>query len=108
MLNSSQIKSISRHLVTYAMGAASALAALHVVSAGDATTISDSITKISGGVAGIVAGLAPLVAIGSATLAAWSSSHASQIAAVNDAIPGVKVVSAVSTSPTVTEPPKSV
>lgn len=106
MPSQSQVVAVGRHVVTYAMGAATALAALHVVSAGDAATISNSITQISSGVAEIATGMAPLIAIVSALWSAWSSSHKSQIAAVN-ATPGIKVVKETNPGIPVTEPPKA-
>lgn len=100
----SQVNAAGRHVLTFTMGAVSAGAALHVVSAGDATTISNSLSQISSGVAEIAAGLAPIIALLSGWYAAWSASHKSQIAAVN-AVPGIKVVSEFASAPTVTVPP---
>jgi hypothetical protein len=95
VLSLAQVAAAGRHLLTFVSGgvsgAAAVLATLHVVSAGDVATIANSLTQISNGVAEIVAGLAPLVAIASGAWAAWTASHTSQIAAVN-AVPGIKVV----------------
>lgn len=102
----SQVNAAGRHVLTFAMGGVASAAALHVISAGDATTISNSISQISTGVADIAAGLAPIIAIVSAWYAAWSASHKSQIASVN-AIDGVKVVKDSVTAATVTAPPKT-
>lgn len=100
-----QAAAFGRHVVSYSAGAITMLAGLHVISAGDATTISTSINQISSGVAQIAAGLAPLIAIGSAWYASWTASRKSQIAAVN-ATPGIKVVAENATAQTVTAPPK--
>lgn len=105
MPNADQIKAAGRHVLTFAMGGVSFLATLHVISDTDATTVSASVTQISHGVAEIAAGLAPLIAMASAAWSAWSASHKSQIAAVNNSIPGVKVVRDTAPAPTVTEPP---
>lgn len=103
--NSSQVSAFGRHVLSYSMGAVSAAAVLHVISAGDATTIGNSISQISTGVAEIAAGLAPIIALVSGWYAAWSASHKSQIASVN-AIPGVKVVAQAVPAITLTAPPK--
>lgn len=85
-MNWKPINAAGRHALSYSMGAVTALAALHVISAGDAATISASITKISSGVAEIAAGLAPLIALASAFYASWSATHKSQVAAVATAV----------------------
>lgn len=104
-INQSQIAAISRHVVTYAMGAATAAAAFGLLNSNDVGTISTSLGEISDGVAKIAAGLAPLVAMASGVYAAWAASRKAQIASVN-AIPGVKVVNELATSaPAVSTPP---
>lgn len=103
--NAGQIAAAGRHVLSYSMGAVTALAALHVVSGDDAATISASISHISSGVAEVGVGLAPLIGLASAAWSAWTASHKSQIAAVNDSIPGVKVVRDTATAAIVTEPP---
>lgn len=102
--NSSQVAAFGRHIATYAAGGITAVAVLHIVNAGDAATLSDSLSKISTGVAEIASGLAPIIALVSAWYATWSASRKSQIAAVN-ATPGIKVVSEFAPAPTVTTPP---
>lgn len=104
--NSSQVAAFGRHVATYAAGAITAVSVLHIVSAGDAATLSDSLNKISSGFASIAAGLGPIIALVSGWYAAWSASRKSQIAAVN-ATPGVKVVSETAIAKVVTEPPKA-
>lgn len=105
--SASQVAAAGRHVVTFVMGGATFLATLHVISSSDTTTISHSVTQISNGLADIIAGVAPLIAIGSALWSAWTASHKSQIAAVNNSIPGVKVVRDSSPGVPVTEPPKT-
>lgn len=85
-ISQAQVAAMGRHALTFSMGAVSSLAAVHVISAGDAATISGSISQISTGVADIAAGLAPLIAIASGWYAAWSASHKSQVAAVTAAV----------------------
>lgn len=53
----------------------------------------------------ILASIGPIMAVGMALWGWYSHSHAAKITAVND-IPGLKVVSVMSPSATVTEPPK--
>lgn len=105
----SMVNAAGRHVLTFAMGGVASAAALHVISAGDATTISNSISQISTGVADIAAGLAPIIAIVSAWYAAWSASHKSQVTAVTNAvadgsIPKAAVVAQIQSTP-VTPPP---
>lgn len=103
--NSSQVAAAGRHVLTFAMGGVSFLATVNILSPSDATTVTASVTQISHGVAEIAAGLAPLVAMASGFYSVWTASHKSQIAAVNNAIPGVKVVRDTAPAPVVTEPP---
>lgn len=104
--NQMQVAAFGRHVATYAAGGITAVAVLHIVNAGDAATLSDSLGKISTGVAEIASGLAPIIALVSGWYAAWSASRKSQIAAVNS-VPGIKVVSEASPSVTVTTPPSA-
>ena len=102
----SQVAAAGRHVLSYSMGAVTALAALHLIGAGDATTISTSINQISDGVAQIAAGVAPLLTIAAGWYAAWTASHKQQIASVN-AIDGVKVVADTSKSVQVSAVPSA-
>lgn len=101
-----QVNAVGRHVISYAMGAVTVLGVLHVVSGDDATTLANSINQISQGVALIATGLGPIIAIGSALWASYTASAKSQIAAVNNADNGVKVVPASSPTPAVTAPLK--
>lgn len=84
--NSGQVAAFGRHVASYAAGAITAGAVLHIISSGDASTLSDSLSKISTGVADIAAGVAPIVAMISGIYAAWSASHKSQVTAVVAAV----------------------
>lgn len=103
--NQLQVNAAGRHILSYAMGAVSALAAIHVISAGDAATLTSSFSKISTGVSEIAAGMAPIIALVSTWYAAWAQSHTAHIAAVN-AVPGLKVVAEDGPGVEVTVPPK--
>ena len=107
--NQLQVNAAGRHVLTFAMGAVSALATFHIIDAGDATTIGNSISQISGGVAQIAAGLAPLIAIASGFYASWSASHKSQVAAVTAAvadgsIPKATLVNKIQATPVIPAP----
>lgn len=78
----SQVVAFGRHVVTYAMGGISMLAAVHVLSPTDATTATGAINQISTGVASIIAGVGTLVAIASGVYAAVTASPLWQIFAV--------------------------
>ena len=84
--NSAQVTALGRHVVSYAMGGVTALAAMNLISAGDATTVANSITQISSGAAQIAAGLAPLITLMSGLWAAYTASHGQQVAAVAAAV----------------------
>lgn len=103
----SQISAIGRHALTASTSVLATLTALQVLSSGDAATIAASITHVSNGMAEIITGISPLVILASTFYASWSASHKSQIDAVNNTIPGVKVVDEFATAKTVTEPPKA-
>jgi hypothetical protein len=105
-----QVTAFGRHVVSYGMGAVSALAVTHIASPDQAQSASNAITQISTGVASIVTGVTTLVAFTSAIWAVVSASLRSQIASVQAApqaqvtvtdpqlaagIPGVKVVTKV-------------
>ena len=103
-MSASQLAAIGRHVITFFAGGITFLAALHVISAGDAQAIGTSLTKIGSDVADIFAALAPIIAILSGWWAAYTASHKQQIAAVN-AISGVKVTVENAPGPIVTVPP---
>jgi hypothetical protein len=88
------------------MGAITAAAALHIVTADQASTISTSVTQIGNGIQLIAAGMAPLIALATGLYSAWTATHTQQIASVNS-IPGVKVVSEASPEPAVSTVPKN-
>lgn len=104
-INMAIVTAAGRHVVSYSMGAVTMAAALHIISSGDAQTISHSIVQISDGVAQIAAGAAPLIAIGMGLFAAWSGRLKSQMAAVN-ASGAVKVVAADAPVAKISDPPK--
>lgn len=99
-----QAAAFGRHVATFAAGAATLGATMNIISAGDATVIAHSIDQISAGVAQIAAGVGPLVGIGAGLWAAWTASQRKQIAAVNDAPNGLKVVKDTVPAPTETQP----
>jgi Flp pilus assembly protein TadG len=105
MPTQAQFAAAGRHALTFSMGATAAVAALHVISGDQASTITTSVTQIGNGVAQIATGLAPLIALATGAYAAWTASRKSQIAAVNDdKTNGVKVVSETSPSPQINAP----
>lgn len=104
-VSASQLAAAGRHVVTFLAGVVTCLAALHVISAGDAATIGSTVTRIGNDVADILAALAPLIAAASGWYAVYKSGHQQQIASVN-AIDGVKVVRDNSPGAVVTAPPK--
>ena len=100
-----QLAAAGRHVLTFSMGATAAVAALHVISSDQASTITTSVTQIGNGVAQIAAGLAPLIALATGAYATWTASRKSQMAAINDDKGNlVKVVPNTSPTPAVTEP----
>ena len=100
-----QFAAAGRHVLTFSMGATAAVAALHVISSDQASTITTSVTQIGNGVAQIAAGLAPLIALATGAYATWTASRKSQMAAINDDKGNlVKVVPNTSPTPAVTEP----
>jgi len=101
----SQLAAIFRHIITFLAGGVTFLAALHVISAGDAQAIGASLTKIGNDFADICAALAPIAAIVSAWWASYTASHTQQIRAVN-AIEGVKVTTQNAPGATITTAPK--
>ena len=104
--SSAQLQAFGRHVVSYAMGVVTALAATHIASPDQAQSATTAITQISQGVASIITGVSTLIAFGSAIWATVSASLKSQIASVQASpnaqvtvdkpqlaagIPGVKV-----------------
>ena len=79
---SAQLEAIGRHVVSYAMGVVTALAATHIASPDQAQSATTAITQISQGVALIISGGTTLVAFASAIWAAISAGIKSQIASV--------------------------
>lgn len=104
-MTAAQFAAVGRHVVTFLAGGVTFLAALHVISSGDAQTIGSSLTRIGNDVADITAALAPVVGVLSAWWAAHKQGHKQQIAAVN-AIDGVKVVSELAPGKPVAAVPK--
>lgn len=68
-----QVLASGRHVVTFAGGAVTAFAALHLITGGDAQSAAEALNKIGHGFAEIVTGLGALVGIVSATFAALSA-----------------------------------
>jgi hypothetical protein len=100
-----QFAAAGRHVLTFSMGATAAVAALHVITSDQATTITTSVTQIGNGIAEIAAGLAPLIALATGAYATWTASRKSQITAVNaDPGNGVKVVADTASAPQVNAP----
>lgn len=81
-----QVSAAGRHVLTFSMGVVTAMAALHVISSGDAATISQAISGISSGLAAIATAAAPLIAIVSGWYAAYTASHKAQVASVKAAV----------------------
>lgn len=77
-----QVKAFGRHAVTAAAASVGTLAAVHLISGGDASTLTGYINQINDGVAKIVAGVTGIITIGSGLYAAWSASPLSQLFAV--------------------------
>lgn len=77
-----QQAAFGRHVVSYAMGAITMAAALHVVTGDQASSLTTAVTQISNGVVSIAGGIATLVSLGAGLYAAWSSSPLSQLLAV--------------------------
>lgn len=86
-----QLAAFGRHIVSYAAGAVTAAAALHLLTPGQAGTITTSVQHISDGVSQIAVGVAPLISMASGLYAAWKSSHP-QILKAAEKIPGVQIV----------------
>ena len=104
--STAQVAAFGRHVVSYAMGAVTVLAATHVASPDQTQSATDAIKQISEGVAAVISGGSTLIALGSAFWAVITASLKSQIASVQASpqaqvtvsnpqlsagIPGVKV-----------------
>lgn len=77
-----QVVAFGRHVVTFAMGGVTVLAAAHALSPTDATSATGAINQISSGVASIIAGVTTLIGIASGIYAAVSASPLWQLFAV--------------------------
>ena len=93
-----------RHVGSYAAGAVTVLV-LVGVSQTDATALVTAANKVASGLSEVLAGLGVIVPIVMAAFAAKSSTKNAVIAAVNDTIPGVKVVAETAAATTVTVAP---
>lgn len=102
----SQVFAVGRHVATYAAGVATSLGVLHLLSASDASNAVTAVNEISDGFGKLFAIGAPIVAAFSAWFATRSASPTAQIAAVNEADNGVKVVAASVPAPVETIPLK--
>jgi hypothetical protein len=91
MITSNQIAAGARHVATYAAGAVTAAAALHLLSAGDATTLQTSLEHIANGVSEIAVGVGPLIGLASAAYA-WLSASLKKQAQSVASTPGTVVV----------------
>ena len=81
-IDRSSVWAAGRHVLTFATGAVTAAAVLHIISGDDAANATNAINQIASGVASVVAGVSTLVGIGSAMYAAYTATHTSQIKAV--------------------------
>lgn len=77
-----QVIAFGRHVVSYAMGAVTMAAALHVVDNNQAASLTTAITQITNGVTSIAGGVATLITVLTGLYAAWSASPLSQLLAV--------------------------
>ncbi len=89
--SAAQTTAFGRHVVSYAMGIVTALAATHIASPDQAQNATTAITQISEGVAAIVTAVTTLIAFASAVWASISASLRSQIASVQ-AAPEAQVI----------------
>lgn len=88
-----QINVAVRYAVTSASSVIATLVALHFISDGDATTISNALTQIGTGISSIVAGVTALIPFAMAILGLLKSTQKAKIADVK-AITNVDVVPA--------------
>ena len=100
------VAAFGRHVLSYAAGAVTVAAALHVVSPDQANSLSTAITQIVSGVQTAMGGVATVVSVGAGLYAAWTATSRSRIAAINTADNGVKVVAATAPAPAVDAPLK--
>ncbi len=68
-----QVLASGRHVITFAGGAVTAFASLHLITAGDAQSAADALNKIGHGFAEIITGLGVLAGIISGLFAALSA-----------------------------------
>ncbi len=103
-----QTYAFGRHVVSYAAGAVTMAAAVHVINGDQSSSLLAAITQIYNGVTSIAGGIATIVSVSAGLYAAWSSSPLSQLLAVArsaavkqivvaspataDAVPSYKVV----------------
>jgi hypothetical protein len=73
-----QASAFGRHVVSYAMGAITMAAAVHVVNGQDASSLTTAVSNIANGVTSIAGGIATIVSVAAGLYAAWSSSPLSQ------------------------------
>lgn len=78
-----QAASFGRHIITFAMGAATLAGFLGLLSAGQTTDATHAVEQISSGFSSIIAGTTTLIGLGSALWAAWSASPFSQLVSVS-------------------------
>src|SRR5262249_30557641 len=87
----SSVIAFGRHVISYAAGAVTVAAALHVITPDQAHSLTDAIGQIITGVQTAAGGIATIVSIGSAFYAGWSATKTSQLKAVA-ANPEVKAI----------------
>lgn len=90
-MNKDQVNAALRHVYTAVGAIVAALVALGYLGQTDADQVVSLVNQIGGGVAIIVGAIGALLPILSAIRAAWSASHAQQIAKV-EKLDGVTVV----------------
>lgn len=81
-ISTSSIASFGRHTLTFSMGVAAALSALHAITPADATTATNAFTQISTGMASVIAGVSTLIAMASGLYAGWQASPFSKMLSV--------------------------
>jgi|SRR6185437_6860051 len=81
--NTAQTVAFARHILTFAAGGVTILAALHVLSGGDASSATQALNEIGDGVTKVIAGVGTLIGIVSGVYAAWSASPLAQLLAVS-------------------------
>ena len=71
--NQDQVLASGRHVITFAGGAVTMFAALHLITGGDAESAAKALSQIGHGFSEIIAGAGTLIAIGSGVFAALSA-----------------------------------